>query len=628
MTTTNTINPFKDDMTGRLLLGRYRVVRRLAAGGMGVVYLARAEGAAGFVKPVVVKLVLPILASSEEFSGMFAREARILANLRHPGIVSIVEFAEEADCNIMVLEYVHGFQLGQWKKYLSSKHREIPTAVAIQIIINVLDALHYAHTLQSPAGDMKQIIHRDISPGNIMIDVDGHVKLVDFGIAFATENTEGYKTTNKSFKGKLSYSAPELFANKKASVQSDIYSAGVTLHEILVGRNEFNFKDHASIVNAVLNHVPSSVHACRNDAPERIDDVIWKALAKKSELRFKTAAEFADALRDITSTPEHKASAMLADIVLTDFGEEMAAFLKVESLVSRERAWRTPSIIPPSTPTKVIPQPFNIDPDMPMDGPHSFSGIQSSVSNASRSASIPRLPPELATTGAGEQLTPLSRSVDTGVGAIKPLLYVIVILLVLTIGGIGVFLYMTKSVPESGDRFLVVQSSLPEGVVPVPVRPGADTAPDTAAKAPETNNTDPRPDPDTAAPDTEASAISANETASKDDASPKRRYKGAREKEDGRPDLQELTGAFRKKKPLIHKCFEDHPASVEQSSNVSVLFSVLPSGQVEKVQLSPASLNGTPLGGCLVGVSKSTVFPPQSAPISFRIPLSAKRVKP
>ena len=121
MNTRDSINPFKDDMTGRLLLGRYRILRRLATGGMGVVYLARSEGAAGFVKPVVVKLILPLLASNQEFSGMFAREARILANMQHPGIVSVIEFAEELDCYIMVLEYVHGFQLAEWKKFLASK---------------------------------------------------------------------------------------------------------------------------------------------------------------------------------------------------------------------------------------------------------------------------------------------------------------------------------------------------------------------------------------------------------------------------------------------------------------------------------------------------------------------------
>jgi eukaryotic-like serine/threonine-protein kinase len=626
MTNSDAINPFKDDMTGKILLGRYRVVRRLAAGGMGVVYLARAEGAAGFVKPVVVKLILPVLASSEEFSGMFAREARILANLQHPGIVSIIEFAEELDCNIMVLEYVHGFQLGQWRKYLNSLNREVPTPVAIQIVINVLDALHYAHTLKTHSGEKRQIIHRDISPGNIMIDVDGHVKLVDFGIAFATENTEGYKTTNKSFKGKLSYSAPELFANKKATVQSDIYSCGITLHETLVGRNEFNFKDHASIVNAVLNHVPSSIHACRDDAPERIDEVIWKALAKKPELRYKSAAEFASDLREISTIAEHKAQAALAELVARDFDEEMSDFLKVESLASRERAWRTPSVIPTTIPAKSVlhdTRPFNT---MGGRGDASSSNPIRSDSVAVSLEKMVQQQVERQAAASGSQELSMNRTLtetELGVHSIKPLLYVIVALLVVAIfGGVGVLLYNTsKSTTEGSDRFLVVQSSLPADVSGTDMtekQAGVMSAPETVA---------PRPS-DATESETDTGGGAVSNPKQKQIAKKKEHGNGVRKAKSDRPNLAELTGAFRKQKGKIHRCFEKHPASVEQSSNVSVLFSVLPSGKVEQVQLSPKSLSNTPLGGCLLGVSKATSFPPQSEPISFRIPLSAKRVKP
>lgn len=614
MTQRDSINPFKDDMTGRLLLGRYRVVRRLAAGGMGVVYLARAEGAAGFVKPVVVKLILPVLASSEEFSGMFAREAHILASLRHPGVVSIIEFAEELDCNIMVLEYVHGFQLGQWKKYLISQKRVIPTAVAIEIIINVLDALHYAHTLKTHTGESRQIIHRDVSPGNVMIDVDGHVKLVDFGIAFAAENAEGYKTTNKSFKGKLSYSAPELFANKKASVRSDIYSCGVTLHEVLVGRNEFNYKDHASIVNAVLNHVPSSVHSCRDDAPERIDEVIWKAMAKNPDHRYRTAQDFANDLRDISSVPSHKAQAMLADLVQKDFRDSMSAFLKVESLSDRERAWRTPSVVPTTIPAKVNTSTSQISTSATGDSPPPLPGKSSHAMALEDGKSFTKTEKSLAT---------LSQTVisNSGLGAIKPLLYMIVVLLMLTLG-VGVF-FFTRPVAQRNDKVVVVQSSVANGMTgSEETEVGIDSS--KPAESQETVLSLPVEETGSALDTvTDEAVIGVKEKPNK-----KKRLRVKTSVDKGKPNLTELTGAFRKQKGKIHRCFQNHRTTSEQSQNVSVLFSLKSSGSVEKVQLSPKSLNGTALGNCLLGVSQGVRFPPQSAPISFRIPLSAKRVKP
>ena len=343
ITERDSINPFKDDMVGRTLAGRYRIVRKLATGGMGVVYLARAEGAAGFAKPVVVKLVLPNYAENKEFSGMFIREAMILSHLRDPGIVGVVEFSEEGGCYLMVLEYVNGYQLREWNKFRKSKGYLIPTGICIHIMTCVLDALHYAHTLQRPDGSVMQVIHRDISPGNIMIDMDGRARVVDFGIALVTDASFGHLTQTESFKGKLSYAAPELFKNHKASVASDVYACGVSLHEILLGRSDFRTGNHVTTLSRVLSHTPCSVLGQRPDAPKDLDIVLRKAMAKDPSRRYKNAAEFADALRMVYPSNERDVQAQLSDLVRQDFTEEMADFLGVESLDSRDRAWRNPS---------------------------------------------------------------------------------------------------------------------------------------------------------------------------------------------------------------------------------------------------------------------------------------------
>jgi eukaryotic-like serine/threonine-protein kinase len=601
MTGRDSINPFKDDMTGKMLLGKYRIVRRLATGGMGVVYLARLEGAAGFVKPVVVKLILPLLATNEEFSGMFEREAKILANLQHPGIVGAIDFAEEQDCNVMVLEYVHGFQLGQWRRYLVSKDRMIPTSVVIQVMINVLDALHYAHTLKNLNSEPMKIVHRDISPSNIMLDTDGHIKLVDFGIAFAEEADDGYKTTNRSFKGKLPYSAPELFANHKASVRSDVYAAGVTLHELLFGRNEYNLKDHASIIQAVLNHVPTSIHSVRDDAPEQIDEVIWKAMAKKPAHRFQSAGEFAGALRDIITVPEHKALAQLAELVREDFGEAMSDFLGVESLTSRERAWRSPSAAPAK---HTGDAPEDKQPEV--------------VDNTLRIPSAETPPRETI-----PFRNPPTEPTATTLTKRKVPALALIVAVVVVAAAVGVAGFLIANRPKAEERrFLLVQKDAPEAPDDEP--PPVDTGSRAVGKAPEDTPEPVSSDHAKAGVEKGGDAVSRNGHKA-DGANKKSRT--AKRAPTGKPDPAVLTAAFKKRKGAVRQCFLQHPDDLEEGANVSVLFHVETSGKVRRADLSPSSMQRTPLGKCLVTVSKTTEFPPQSEAVTFRIPLSASRVK-
>src|SRR5262245_19382504 len=147
-------------MQGTLVLGRYRIVKQIARGGMGVVYLARTEGAQGFTRPVIIKRIIPDLAADEPTSRAFVREARILANLQHPGIVNVIDFNEEDGAYVMVLEYVHGYNLGQWHRYVVDTRGRIPVDFAILVMTRVLDALHYAHTFIRPDGTSMQIVHR------------------------------------------------------------------------------------------------------------------------------------------------------------------------------------------------------------------------------------------------------------------------------------------------------------------------------------------------------------------------------------------------------------------------------------------------------------------------------------
>ena len=340
-------------MLGRVLLGRYRIMRELAKGGMGVVYLARAEGAVGFVKPVVVKLILPDYCDNAEFVGMFAREAQILSHLRDPGIVDVIEFGQDGDAYVMVLEYVRGYHLGQWQKYLSIKRRAISIPIAMLLTIDILDALEHAHSAKHPDGTSMAIVHRDISPSNIMLDSAGRARLLDFGVARMRGAESMYKTQAAGFRGKLSYSSPELFSGVEASPGSDLYACAVVLHEMLLGHNTFRGSTQSATFHNVLTKRPESVHSFREDAPDTLDPVLQKALAKEPSERYQSAGDFASALRDVLPGNERQIRKEIIGLWSVDFETDMASVLGVESLNDRDELWRRLSHPPPelSTPT-------------------------------------------------------------------------------------------------------------------------------------------------------------------------------------------------------------------------------------------------------------------------------------
>jgi len=326
-----------DPRIGSVVLGRYRLVRYLASGGMGAIYLARAEGAAGFVRPVVIKRSLRI--GDDQVGRMFAREARILSRLRHPGIVSILDFAEESGDYVMVLDYVHGYSLSDWAKYLRKTQRALPLDVTVLVMMRTLEALQYAHTLKDASGEPLGIVHRDVKPSNVLVDVQGDVKLADFGIARTDTDVTEVSVSDTTLKGTFPYMAPELFARAKPSPATDVYSAAVTLYALLTGTNPFSSADVAMTVGRVLHHEPEPLHHLRTDVPESLSWVVSTGMSKMPELRYPSAEAFATALRG-TGVLEGDVDARFRKAVASDFGDpELSSLLDVDSLAERAEAW-------------------------------------------------------------------------------------------------------------------------------------------------------------------------------------------------------------------------------------------------------------------------------------------------
>ena len=326
--------------TDELVLGRYRILRRLARGGMGAVYLGRTEGAEGFARPVVIKRVLPGLSEDREITQLFVREAHILSNLQHPNIVPVLDFGQEANGGyVMGLEYVHGYALSDWHTYLCEARGALPIQHAVHITCKVLDALHYAHTYQR-ADKVMPVIHRDVTPTNVLLNDQGIVKLVDFGVARMLGDDGDFSTKRAQVRGKLPYLPAEAFRGVEPSVASDVYSTGVMLYELLTGANPFNATQQADVFAKVLELTPNPVDEVREDASTELAAVLRRAMHRDLSVRFSSAAEFASALRGARRGSEDESTRALAAQIREDFLGDMPQQLALEPLVARELTWR------------------------------------------------------------------------------------------------------------------------------------------------------------------------------------------------------------------------------------------------------------------------------------------------
>ncbi|HEY3495515.1 MAG TPA: serine/threonine-protein kinase, partial [Polyangiaceae bacterium] len=348
-------------LVGQSVLGRYRIMHPLARGGMGVVYLGRVEGSAGFTKPVVVKTVIPALGSGEEGAALFAREARIVSHLQHPGIVAVVDFGRVGRSYVMVLEYVHGYHVGQWSRFVNETRGPLPVGHAVHVVLEVLEALHYAHRLTRADGVPLGIVHRDISPPNILIDAQGHVKLSDFGIARMAD--DDYKTEDGQFRGTLPFSAPEAFEGTPPTPHNDQYACAVLLYQLLAGSNPFRGGATNVTITRVLTHVPPLLSEVREDVPPALAAAVARAIAKYPQERFPDIAEFSAALRATRKSGDEDARAFSAQIAQDFAGATLPAHLGIESLAERDAAWREAqdggpalalSSSPPSSPPDAV----------------------------------------------------------------------------------------------------------------------------------------------------------------------------------------------------------------------------------------------------------------------------------
>jgi serine/threonine-protein kinase len=271
-------------------LGRYELMGRLASGGMAEVYLAKAAGPMGFEKRLVVKRILPHLAEDASFIEMFFAEARLVAKLDHPNIVQIFDFGESGGEYYLAMEYIDGLNLRILSKRTRVAGERLPVSLCAKIVSFACEGLAYAHEFVEPETGMPlRLVHRDISPDNILVSTNGAVKLADFGIAKAANQM--HRTQTGVVKGKVAYMPPEQLRGKTLDARTDLFALGVVLYELLSGRKPFEAENETGMVLAILHEEPVPITEHRADVPGSVQRIIGRALAKEPNDRYASCRE-------------------------------------------------------------------------------------------------------------------------------------------------------------------------------------------------------------------------------------------------------------------------------------------------------------------------------------------------
>ena len=313
-------------------VGRYDVVGRLDVGGMAEILLGQLRGARGFEHPVVIKRILPHLASDPSFVEMFLDEASIAAGIRHPNVVHVHELGQEGDDLFLVMEYLEGEPAHGVQLRAAARGIPLDPGICAWIVAQAAAGLHAAHELTTPDGRVRNVVHRDVSPQNVFITYTGQVKVLDFGIAKAADRNT--KTDTGLVKGKFNYMSPEQCRGEPVDRRTDVFALGVVLYELLTGRRLFKRSTQAATIRAVLEHEVVPPSELVPDIPPALESACMKALSRSRKRRYQSAAELRrDLLRVAIEgdvMPEQRLSALMRELFADRMAVKSEMMRKVE----------------------------------------------------------------------------------------------------------------------------------------------------------------------------------------------------------------------------------------------------------------------------------------------------------
>jgi serine/threonine-protein kinase len=349
--------------------GRYVLVSQLGRGGMAETWRARLMGDAGVTKPVLIKKVLPEFANDQAFTAMFVSEARISATLSHGNIAQVFDFGRVDGEYFLAMEFVDGQPLNRvLKRAQKTGLSALPVPLATYIALEMCRGLHYAHTRTDDSGAPLGIVHRDISPDNVLLSYEGQVKIVDFGIAKARA-LRGFKTEPGVVKGKYLFFSPEQARGEDVDARSDVWATAVVLYELLCGRLPFEGPPHVVLRKLIQGEFPHP-RTLRPDLPQELNDLVMRALTVRREERFESCHEFGDALAGFLYSTAPRFSPMVLSYLVKELfrgdlssdGREVRvppSFLEDLSLWREELSTAAPQPAPakaPQAPAETQPE--------------------------------------------------------------------------------------------------------------------------------------------------------------------------------------------------------------------------------------------------------------------------------
>ncbi|MBA3461945.1 MAG: protein kinase [Deltaproteobacteria bacterium] len=340
-------------------LGKFDLIRQIAVGGMAELYLARTMGIEGFEKLVVVKRILPQFVDQPSFVNMFLNEARLSATLHHPNITQVYDIGVEEGDYFFSMEYVHGEDLGRLNVTAAENGVPVSLDCALTLVAGLCAGLHHAHEKAGPDGKPLNVVHRDVSPSNVLVSYDGAVKVVDFGIARAGSAPA---TTRGGLKGKIAYMSPEQCKGKVTlDRRSDIFSVGTILYELTTGQLPFTGETEYGVLNQIVNNDAPRPSSIVPGYPPPLEAIVMKALARDPDQRYATALELQGHIEDFAHESRLRVSPLvLARLMSTlfparleewDHARAQGAFFVeqhvVRTLMESGRTSETPAVEPP-----------------------------------------------------------------------------------------------------------------------------------------------------------------------------------------------------------------------------------------------------------------------------------------
>ena len=290
----------ESDEVGLCIAGKYNVLRRLAIGGMAEIFLAETSQIHGFRKKVVIKRILPHYANDSHYVDMFLDEARLMAHMTHPSIVQVFDIGEDDSGVFFTMEYVEGHDLAHLLGQCYKQKRNLSIDEVLSIAVPMAEALHHAHELRDENNELIRVVHRDVSPSNVLITREGRIKLLDFGIAKSEQQQR--ITTGVSLKGKFGYMAPEQCNGLELDRRADIFSYGVVLWELLTGRRLFAGGNAPYVLFKIINDDYALPQTLRPDVPKELSAICQRALEKDREKRYQSLQELLDDLHSFLKT--------------------------------------------------------------------------------------------------------------------------------------------------------------------------------------------------------------------------------------------------------------------------------------------------------------------------------------